>query len=59
MHLKPEEVYSYIIGNWDQVKMGTPPNEVTIRRAFKKIPGWNAWRDVNLGKQKRGHRDGR
>ena len=54
--LRTEEVYSTIIENWDRVKLGNPPNEVTIRRALKLIPAWNAYREDNLGKQKRGRR---
>jgi hypothetical protein len=55
--LRPEEVYSVILKNWDKANLGKPPTgEVTVKRALKKIPAWNAWREANLGKRTRGRR---
>jgi hypothetical protein len=48
--LRPQEVYTVILGNWDTEKLGAAPTEVTIKRALKKILMWNAWREANLGK---------
>jgi hypothetical protein len=48
--LRPQEVYSEILRKWDKDELGVAPKEVTIKRALKKIPFWNAWREANLGK---------
>jgi hypothetical protein len=54
--LRTKDVYSKIIESWDRDKFGDPYDEVTIKRALRLIPAWNAWRKLNLGEEKRGRR---
>jgi hypothetical protein len=54
--LRDKDVYDTILTKWDLDKLGPPCHEVTIKRALKKIPAWNAWREGNLVERVTGHR---
>jgi len=47
--LRPKDVYKTILANWDRDKLGAPCGDVTIKRALKSIPAWNAWRTQDRG----------